>query len=481
MKYILTKTIGLRSWKGLPHYVVSKFYANGKSVDEESFEILKKCDGKHDVELNDTCKQLLEMRAIKETDGTEELTEWQKYKSYDCVFTPTLYFRITGICNLNCLHCFNAADINRDFSRWTYEEFKKVIKEAKEIGLISFEITGGEPFTNPDIMKIIREIYANDMVVSSIVTNAHFITQEILDELKELGCNTDFRISFDSIGHHDWIRQQEGAEKIALDGIKLCVKNGFRVLINMQANRVTMDTILESADLLESIGVETLRIIKTTETPRWRDHSNNANFTVPEYFDFCVDFLKNYYKKDRKMNIILWSFGKFYSRRKAYTFEAVRCNLKDYRDELVSCSSQRYKVAVGSDGALYPCHQTSGVYDEAGIHYPNVKEVGLKQAILDKDYIKDAHKTAVDILKVCKECRDCIHFRQCLGGCRVLAFIFNKGGTGPDYTKCEFFNGNYAEKVANALPSDYKPVRKIAKDASYFDDELKFLNSCETE
>lgn len=480
MKYILKKDCALRSWVDFPRCIVSRNYYKGIDVEEETFNILKKCDGIQDVELNDVCKTLLEKGILKEATANEELLEWQKYKSYDCKFTPTIYFRVTGICNLNCLHCFNAKDINKDFSCWTYEEFKKLIVEAKEIGLISFEITGGEPLTNPDFMKIVREIYANDMVVSSIITNGHFLTQDILDELKSLGCETIFRISFDSIGHHDWIRQQEGAEKIALEAIKLCVKNGFKVVVNMQANQITKDTILESAEVLESIGVEVLRIIKTTEAPRWRDYSKEANFTIKEYFDFCVDFLRNYYRKERKMDIILWSFGKFHSSQKKYSFEAVRCNLKDYRDSYISCPTQRYKIAIGSNGTLYPCHQASGAYDEAGIKFPNVKEIGLKKAILDETYIKNTHTTAGDVIKVSKECRECIHFRQCLGGCRALTLMHNINGSGPDYTKCEFFNGNYAEKVANVLPSDFN-TKKIAKDASYFTGDMEVLNNCDVE
>lgn len=481
MKYILEKDYGLRSWIGLPRFVVSRSSCNGINVKEESFNILKKCDGKQHIELNDECKELLKKGILKETTNNEELLEWQKYKSYDCKFTPTIYFRVTGVCNLNCLHCFNAADINKDFSYWTYEEFKKLIAEAKEIGLIDFEITGGEPLLNPDFIKIVKEIYANDMIVSSIVTNGHFLTQEILDELKFIGCDATFRISFDSIGHHDWIRQQEGAEKVALEAIKLCVKNDLEVVVNMQANRITKDTILKSAELLDSIGVNTLRIIKTTESPRWTEFSKGADFSITEYFDFCVDFLREYYKKDRKMNIILWNFGRFYSAQKEYSFQAVRCNPKEYNDLIISCPTQRYKIALGSDGTLYPCHPASGYYDKYGIKYPNIKKVGLKKAILDEAYIKDAHKTVGDMARIIKECRECKHFRQCLGGCKALAYLFNNGENGPDYTKCVFFNNNYAEKVTNVLPNDFKSIRKIVKDASYFTGDLKTLNSCDIE
>ena len=58
--------------------------------------------------------------------------------------------------------------------------------------------------------------------------------------------------------------------------------------------------------------------------------------------------------------------------------------------------------------------------------------------------------------------------------------MHNINGSGPDYTKCEFFNGNYAEKVANVLPSDFN-TKKIVKDASYFTGDMEVLNNCDVE
>lgn len=80
-----------------------------------------------------------------------------------------------------------------------------------------------------NFFEIIEGIYRRGMFVGNLYTNGHFINQEALDRLKAIGCNPDIKISFDGIGHHDWLRNREGAQEDALRAMKLCVDNGFRV------------------------------------------------------------------------------------------------------------------------------------------------------------------------------------------------------------------------------------------------------------
>ena len=42
--------------------------------------------------------------------GEENLTDWQKYRHCENRYFPKVNWMITGKCNYNCLHCFNAAD-----------------------------------------------------------------------------------------------------------------------------------------------------------------------------------------------------------------------------------------------------------------------------------------------------------------------------------------------------------------------------------
>ncbi|MBR1739024.1 MAG: radical SAM protein [Ruminococcus sp.] len=107
------------------------------------------------------------------------------------------------------------------------------------------------------------------MYVEELNTNGYFITQKILDEIKATGFKPLIKISFDGIGCHDWIRNFKGAEKKTIDAIELCIKNGFCIVAQTQVNKKNLNTLIPTAKKLSELGVLTMRLIRTTEAPRW--------------------------------------------------------------------------------------------------------------------------------------------------------------------------------------------------------------------
>lgn len=453
MKYILCDNIALRSWKNIPYAYYIKNQEYCKKLKKEEFDILLKCDGNTDIPSSDLLNHLEEIKLCKKAKDGDILTSWQKYHHADNKYVPTIFLRITGKCNFNCKHCFNAADINRDLSEWTMPEIKALLDDAKECNINNVQITGGEPMLHLHFLDIIREIYARDMFVKIIVTNAHFLTKEILEELDKLGCKAEMRVSFDGFTHHDWMRGKDGAEKRALETIKLLVDNSFPVLIDAQVNKITMDTMLETAEYFDRIGVQTFRLIRTSESPRWKEFAKEADLSIDEYFDFCVSFLKKYSKKEHQMDIICWEFARFYPKNKSYFAQASSCKVSSYSDIAPICVERRYMLSIGSDGKVYPCHQVSGVYNSLGIISPNVKELGIKGVLEYKPYLDDSHMIAGKLVLKADKCAQCDYFKQCKGGCRTMALAINNDKYSPDPYACMYFTGNYEEKLNKALPN----------------------------
>lgn len=58
--------------------------------------------------------------------------------------------------------------------------------------------------------------------------------------MKNIGCDPLIKISFDGIGHHDWLRNRKGAEEDALRAIRLCIENGFRVKVQTNVHRLNI-------------------------------------------------------------------------------------------------------------------------------------------------------------------------------------------------------------------------------------------------
>lgn len=118
-----------------------------------------------------------------------------------------------------------------------------------------------EPMCHKSFLPILEGIYRRGMYVEELNTNGFYITQEILDRMKEIGCDPLIKISFDGLGHHDWLRNRKGAEEDALRAIALCIKNGFRVMAQTNVHRRNVDAMIATARLLDEMGVTKMRII----------------------------------------------------------------------------------------------------------------------------------------------------------------------------------------------------------------------------
>lgn len=448
MYYILNSDIALRSWWLVPFAYYSKKLPTARPLSKTEFENLLLCDGKHNIVRNHEIENLLHKGFIFEcNEGEKRLAEWQKYKSYDNRYFPKMNWMITGKCNYNCLHCFNAKDNTPIQSEWEFSEAEELIRQAADCGIHAITITGGEPFIHRDFIAIINSIYEHGMFVEEINTNGFFINQEILDVFKSIKCYPVIKISFDGIGFHDWMRNHTGAEKSAIEAVSLCVKNGFRVKIQTNINRHNLSSIYDTVCLLDKLGVEETRLIRTTDTPRWQQNSNNETLPVVEYFEEVLKIIVEYIKAKHYMKINAWQFMSINPNNRTYVLNPIQCNEGEYRDSIPVCKANRAMISIAADGTVYPCHQISGFYKSKSIAMPNVKVAGLKRLLQYGEYLNNVCLTVGELRKANSKCDNCKYFEYCIGGCRAAGFIYTDNPIGSDLTKCSFFENNYPEKI----------------------------------
>ncbi len=462
MKYILNPDIALRSFWYVPYayYVRNDFHA--KKLQKEEYLFLSKCDGIQDLEENELSGELEKRGFISKAKEGERMSDWQKARFCNNRYFPLINWMITGKCNFNCRHCFNAADNARLQSEFTLEEAEKLLDDAELCGITGFTITGGEPMLHPHFMDIVRSIYKRNMYIQELNTNGHFITQDILDEMKEIGCYPLMKISFDGIGCHDWMRGREGAEEDALRAIKLCKDNGFRVMVQTNVHRHNVESMLPTAKLLDGMGVDVMRIIRTTEAPRWLQNAPDGSLGIEEYYDRMNEFCTQYIKTDCKMEIIVWQYVNLYPASKHYWPVPITYSEGEYRDSLPVCKGNRGMVAVAANGHVFPCHQMSGYYEQHGFILGNVKETGLQPLLQEGRYLSQVTCTVKDLREHNQKCADCEWFKYCCGGCRAIGQLVTEDIYGSDIFKCIFFKKGYLEKLADALPG-YHSIAHIHK------------------
>jgi len=148
----------------------------------------------------------------------------------------TLWFQVAGtLCNLRCHHCFiSCSPENHTLELLTWEQFKPVLDESVGYGVKEYYFTGGEPFINPDIFRILEATLEVGPV--TVLTNATRFTPEKTARLAGLRdasiYSLELRVSIDGFDSatNDPIRGEGSFEK-AIDGVRLLVDSGFLPII----------------------------------------------------------------------------------------------------------------------------------------------------------------------------------------------------------------------------------------------------------
>src|SRR6201991_1271279 len=93
---------------------------------------------------------------------------------------------LTHRCPLQCPYCSNPIELDRGGSELSTEEWKKVLSELAEIGVLQIHFSGGEPTARKDLAELVQ--HATDVgLYSNLITSAVLLTKERLSALADAG------------------------------------------------------------------------------------------------------------------------------------------------------------------------------------------------------------------------------------------------------------------------------------------------------
>ncbi|MBS5449680.1 MAG: radical SAM protein [Coriobacteriia bacterium] len=465
MKCVLNKGIALRSWERIPWSCYVWGHTVPQRLEPEMFELLSSCDGTHDLDPSPQLDALIAQGIVHEAARGETWDSWCAPRSYKNRLFHSLNWAITGRCNYRCRHCFMAADNGPMLGQFTWDECLALLDECEAVGIQSLTLTGGEPLLHPHFMDLIRECARRRITVGEINTNGSLLTAEMLDEIHALGQDPEIKVSFDGIGHHDWLRGVDGAEDEALSAMRLAKERGFKVRSQTNVHHGNLDAMRDTVRLLDDMGVDEVRIIRTTETPRWRENSDDATLGIIEYYDAMRDLTAQLLADDLSIAVDVWQFAYWNPRRGTYAFHPAQIACSRYRDEIPACKGARGDVAVSFNGEIYPCNQTSGTFAAMGKSFGNVHTTPLRKLLSGGEYY-DTVMLPVSEIRAHNEapCSACPWWRVCGGGCRAIALAFTKDYRRFDPAKCAFFAGGYIaqfDELFARAPRAYRCINDL--------------------
>ena len=240
-----------------------------------------------------------------------------KEKENGIVVPPFLILSITSNCNLKCSGCFADAagttcygtSKSKKNDSLNMDQWRKIIKEASELGVFGFIIAGGEPFLLPGLLDLCKE-FKNRFFI--ILTNGTIINDEDYKKLKRYG-NIAVIVSIEGGAEQTDNRRGRGVYEKAMNTSKhlntIGVLNGISVTITKLNYIYWMNP--ENIDHLISQGIRIgvfIEYIPTTSMPKnVNEQSDHSLILNPEEREIFREKMLHY--RDTKQIYIVHSPG----------------------------------------------------------------------------------------------------------------------------------------------------------------------------
>jgi len=318
-------------------------------------------------------------------------------------------------CNLKCSFCYasSTSTAKRSYELKTDEIFN-IISQAKNMGVNDIDLTGGEPLLHPDILKIVKEIH-NQGLLLTIQTNATLIEEnlDLIDYLKSITDDVRVFVSINggTAKTHDELYGVKGAFDKAVKGIKILTSNGIKTCIATTYQKKNFDEIPDIIKLAKSLNAD------------WSGGPviNSGRASTKQFDPLVLDFMETH--KDKHMEAYI----------------TPRYKNRKWQLRYLGCNAGFTGCIVLSNGNVIPCFMDRE-HVSGNIRKQSLKEIWAKGFFSPRNL--DTAKTA---------CSSCKYMIYCAGGCTY----FRKA-----------YTGNFNEQ-APSICAWFSTIVQMTKDKMY--------------
>jgi len=211
-----------------------------------------------------------------------------------------LYFYLTDGCNLNCRHCYiNPKFILKDsnIKFLDLEIFKKIIKEAKPLGLIGVKLSGGEPLLHPKIEKIF-DIIKKENLKLVLETNATLITKSLAKKIKSINSFVAVSLDGKDTYTYEWIRGVAGSFSRFKKGFNNLISEGIRPQVIITLMRINKDILFDIIKFVKYIKAGSIKINPMQPIMRAESlYKDNQNLSIEELIKIG-NYIENFLSKE---------------------------------------------------------------------------------------------------------------------------------------------------------------------------------------
>lgn len=331
-----------------------------------------------------------------------------------------VHLAITSLCPLNCKHCFARFEDKESLSELTLKELKGLVNQMAEMGTRELLIGGGEPFMRKDLIEFLDFAIKKKMSVK-LFSNGLLINDSVIKKIRNLNL-TYLSISLDSLKEqtYGFIRGEDRVTFLKSLFKKLVSQCKFPICAQFTAMQPNYEEIGDIFKFCLKMGVR-LRI-RPVNPSLSNPGIEKLLISYKKYLKLVekVERLARKYKIQTKdLNIKQGNIGFKYSKRTIKFSNSIPPYLG------FGCPGGNIHCFIDPFGRVYPCgfiRKTFPAYPQDSIRRTTLPKIWHQ----GKSFIKKRG------LRGNPDCKKCIYYLTCRGGCRARALFAHKDINAPD-------------------------------------------------
>ncbi len=173
-----------------------------------------------------------------------------------------LLAELTYRCPLSCAYCSNPVNLTGYGDELTTAEWRRVLVEAHELGVLQLHLSGGEPLLRRDLVElagIARELG----MYSNLITSALGLSRRRAEELRAAGLDhVQVSIQADEPAMSDRIAGTPSFER-KVEACQLVKELSWPLTLNVVLHRQNIDRIGAVLRLAEELGADRIELANT--------------------------------------------------------------------------------------------------------------------------------------------------------------------------------------------------------------------------
>ncbi|WP_103348442.1 pyrroloquinoline quinone biosynthesis protein PqqE [Amycolatopsis sp. CA-128772] len=318
-----------------------------------------------------------------------------------------LLAELTHRCPLHCPYCSNPVELTARAAELSTADWRSVLSQARELGVLQVHMSGGEPLLRPDLPELVEHASALGCYVN-LVTSGLGLTEARLDDLVERGlAHVQLSAQGATRERADLLAGAKAHDR-KLAAAALVRASGLPLSLNVVLHRRNHDQLDGIIELAERMGADRLELANT-QYYGWALQNRDALMPTRAQLDAAEPVVREAVARLRGTMEIVYVVADYY---------------EPYPKPCMYGWGAR-QLTVAPDGTVLPCPAASAI---STLSLSNVRDTPLAEI-----WYRSSSFTAYRGEEWMTEpCRTCDRRGLDFGGCRCQAFLLTGDAAATD-------------------------------------------------